>query len=198
MLESGSGSPVVSVAERLRHLAVAQEIEGSNPFAHPTGALHSTQSPTRGPVKFAQSITIAAPAEQVWQIVRDIPTAASCIPGAREIRPTGDGGYQGSIHVRVGPISIELEGTVALKEEDAAARHMTMEVNGSARRLGGGVRGSMALQLEAPSQDQTELQVTADLTFLGRLGEMGQPLVKRKAEALLQEFARNLGQRAGA
>jgi carbon monoxide dehydrogenase subunit G len=149
-------------------------------------------------VKFAQSTTIAAPAEQVWQIVRDIPTAASCIPGAREIRATGDGGYQGSIRIRVGPISIEMEGTVSLKEEDAAAWRMTMEVEGSARRLGGGVRGSMGLQLEAPSQSQAELHVTADLTFLGRLGEMGQPLVKRKAEAMLQEFARNLSQRAGA
>ena len=100
--------------------------------------------------------------------------------------------------MRVGPISIELEGMVSLKEEDTAAKRMAMDVEGSARRLGGGVRGGMTLQLEGPSQSQTELRVTADLTFLGRLGELGQPLVKRKAEILLQEFAQNLSRRAGA
>jgi len=145
-------------------------------------------------VKFIQNITISSPIEGVWQVVRDIPNAASCIPGAREITATDEGRYEGKIRVKVGPISIDLEGAVSLKREDPITRHMGLDVEGLARRVGGGVTGSMELQLKELDQNQTELWVTADLIFLGRLGELGQPLVRRKAEDLLKEFAKNLSE----
>lgn len=145
-------------------------------------------------MKFTQNIIVSAPIEEVWQVVRDIPNAASCIPGAQEVRAADGGRYEGKIRVRVGPIAIELEGAVALKTENAITRHLVMDVEGSARRVGGGVTGSMELQLKELDQNQTELWVTADLVFLGRLGELGQPLVRKKAEDLLKEFAKNLSE----
>ena len=36
------------------------------------------------------------------------------------------------------------------------------------------------------------MQATADLQFSGRLGELGQPLIRRKADAMLEEFTENL------
>jgi carbon monoxide dehydrogenase subunit G len=37
------------------------------------------------------------------------------------------------------------------------------------------------------------LVVTSDISFLGMLGEMGQPVIRKKADSVIQEFARNLG-----
>ena len=38
----------------------------------------------------------------------------------------------------------------------------------------------------------TEVQAVADLQFSGRLGELGQPLIRRKADSMLEEFTENL------
>ena len=84
--------------------------------------------------------------------MRDIPNAASCIPGAREVTAADEGRYKGKIRVKVGPISIDLEGAVSLKGEDPITRRMGLDVEGSARRVGGGVTGSMELQLKELDQ----------------------------------------------
>jgi carbon monoxide dehydrogenase subunit G len=34
--------------------------------------------------------------------------------------------------------------------------------------------------------------VTADVHLSGRLGELGQPLIRRKADAMVREFAENV------
>ena len=40
--------------------------------------------------------------------------------------------------------------------------------------------------------DETELEIIADTTFMGRLGELGQPLIRRKARNTMEEFSKNL------
>ena len=45
--------------------------------------------------------------------------------------------------------------------------------------------------------EETELSLSSDLTFMGKLGEMGQPLIRKKAESTMEEFARNLVAEAG-
>lgn len=39
---------------------------------------------------------------------------------------------------------------------------------------------------------QSELRINADLQLMGHLSELGQPLIKRKADGIFQEFANNL------
>ena len=50
----------------------------------------------------------------------------------------------------------------------------------------------MSMKLTAKSADETELEIVADTTFMGRLGELGQPIIRRKARNTLEEFAQNL------
>jgi hypothetical protein len=50
------------------------------------------------------------------------------------------------------------------------------------------------MQLVPQSDNQTELTIISDTTFMGRLGELGQPIIRRKASATMEAFARNLAQ----
>jgi carbon monoxide dehydrogenase subunit G len=43
-----------------------------------------------------------------------------------------------------------------------------------------------------PGDSGTHLKIDTDLAILGRIGEFGQPVIKKKADTLLAEFARNL------
>ena len=49
----------------------------------------------------------------------------------------------------------------------------------------------MSLTL-APAEVGTRVRIDTDLAVLGRIGEFGQPVIRKKADALLEEFARNL------
>ena len=39
---------------------------------------------------------------------------------------------------------------------------------------------------------QTEIEIIADVNFAGRLAELGQPLIKRKSDSFVGDFAKNL------
>ena len=65
-------------------------------------------------------------------------------------------------------------------------------VEASDRRIGGGVKTEMLVQVNRMSSAETELFIETDTTFMGRLGELGQPVIRRKAQSTIEEFARNL------
>ena len=48
------------------------------------------------------------------------------------------------------------------------------------------------MRLNDLSSEETELALSSDLTFMGKLGEMGRPLIRKKAETTMEEFTRNL------
>ena len=66
-----------------------------------------------------------------------------------------------------------------------------MRAEANDRRLGGGIRARLGLAL-APVEGGTHLKIETDLAVLGKIGEFGQSVIKKKADALLAEFARNL------
>ena len=43
-----------------------------------------------------------------------------------------------------------------------------------------------------PAEVGTRVQIDTDLAVLGKIGEFGQPVIRKKADTLLDEFARNL------
>ena len=47
-------------------------------------------------------------------------------------------------------------------------------------------------RVEPLGPGDSELRVTADVQFSGRLAELGQPLIRRKADAMVRDFARNM------
>jgi len=50
----------------------------------------------------------------------------------------------------------------------------------------------------ASGDNATEVSVTADVQFSGALAGLGQPLIKKKADAMVHEFAENLRKAIGA
>ena len=60
------------------------------------------------------------------------------------------------------------------------------------KRVGGGVQASIEVTLVERDEDKSELSVKTDVQFIGRLGDLGQPLIKRKADSTIQKVAENL------
>ena len=136
----------------------------------------------------------AAPAnkEQVWELMLDMPRVGRCFPGVKEVEADGDQSYKGTMQVRVGPVSLNITGTMVVTGMDKDLWQASMKVEGADRRLGGGVSGEMLVNLTDLSDSETEVVVTSDISFMGKLGELGQPIIRKKADSILREFADNI------
>jgi carbon monoxide dehydrogenase subunit G len=137
-------------------------------------------------VKLEHRVTVDAPRTAVWAVLMDLPVAAGCVPGTRDIAAAGDG-VRGTLDVRVGPVKLALGGTVAVESRDEAAGTARLRADAADQRLGGAVRAlvDLAVTGDAP----TELRILSDVAILGRIGELGQPLIARQADKVLAGFA---------
>ena len=140
---------------------------------------------------FTQECLIPVERERLWDFMMEVPRVARCVPGVEAVEAVDTGAYRGSLRIQVGPIRLALEGIITVEEQDRDAWRARMRAEANDRRLGGGIRARLGLTL-APGESGTRLRIDTDLAILGRIGEFGQPVIKKKADTLLAEFARNL------
>ncbi len=145
-------------------------------------------------MKLENRCLVPADIQRTWDLIMDIPRAAACVPGMEAVVQEEDGSYRASMKVRVGPMGLTLAGTLQVLEQDPDKGEARFLIEASDRRVGGAVRADLLIQLRSEEGDQTELVLNTDTTFIGRLGELGQPLIRRKANNTMEEFARNLAQ----
>ena len=138
-------------------------------------------------------ITVPAPPERVWAFMMDIPAVSRCVPGVDGVARIDDTTYSGLMSVRVGPIQIRLDGRVILAERDEPARQARMDLQAADKRVNGAVNAKMRMQLSSVAGgDKTDVQIHTDANVMGKLGELGQAVIRKKADRIVQEFANNL------
>lgn len=148
-------------------------------------------------MKLQNTCVVPAGMNETWDYLMNVVDSARCVPGVVEVSPEGDGSYRGTLKARVGPMSMTLTGTVTVSERAQDSGRARFLVEASDRRVGGGVKTEMLMQLSPTPDGETELSLETDTTFMGRLGELGQPVIRRKAQATIEEFARNLSKELG-
>lgn len=142
-------------------------------------------------MKFQHQVTTQASREALWAVLQDFPSVARCLPGVEEVRQLSDATYEGTLRIRIGPIGLRMAGTVEVEQdEDAGVWRMIAQAQD--RRVGGGAKAIIEATVTEPEPGIAGLDIQADVQFIGRLGEMGQPLIRRKADAMINEFAQNL------
>ena len=67
-----------------------------------------------------------------------------------------------------------------------------MRADAADKRVGGAVKAVMDMQVDEASADTSNLTIVTDAQVMGRIGEFGQPIIRKKADQIMQEFAKNL------
>jgi carbon monoxide dehydrogenase subunit G len=143
-------------------------------------------------VKFQQKAVIEVDRERLWEFLMDVPKVAKSLPGVESVKQIDESTYEGMLKVRVGPIGLNLTGKIILEERDKQNWKAALRAEAADRMAAGAVRGKTAMQLKELSPDQTELQVETDVNILGKIGEFGQPIIRKKADQMLNEFVQNI------
>jgi carbon monoxide dehydrogenase subunit G len=140
---------------------------------------------------FHYTYPVNAPVDKLWEIVKDIPTVGTCIPGATDIKEGSDGTYTGTVKVRVGPIGLGLNGKLSIDSENAETRTISFTGEGADRKVPGNVRVKISMAVSGKGAT-SELVVDSEANVMGKLGEFGQGIIKRKADGIMKDFGKNL------
>ena len=141
-------------------------------------------------MKFQGNLSIARPVEKVWEFLWDIEKLTSCIPGCENVKTIKDREkYELTVKDSVGPITVHFELLAEVKKLEPLNR-IEIALEGKDFKAGG-VRQTMTLVLTAKGSD-SEIDFETDVNVFGRLGTLGYPFVKKKAESVINEFSENV------
>ncbi|MGQ4809849.1 hypothetical protein NKDENANG_03285 [Candidatus Entotheonellaceae bacterium PAL068K] len=140
-------------------------------------------------MKLDQIYIVTANRETVWDFLMRMENVAGCLQGVQALTQIDDDHYTGCLRVKVGPVSLSFEGTVHVETRDREHWRGVIRAEARDRKVGGGVRARLDVGLVEKSAAETEMRVTLDTHILGKIGEFGQPIIRKKTEAMLQGFA---------
>jgi len=141
-------------------------------------------------VRFEHKVTVDAPSQSVREFLDDFSKAAYCVPGLQDLKELSNDEFEGTIRLRIGPLGLNVAGHARV--ERAADGNWRVKGDGRDRRVGTSMTADVEAKLSEITASQTEVELIADVNFAGRLAEFGQPLIKRKADSFVRDFADNL------
>jgi len=134
---------------------------------------------------------VDAPVARVWDVLKDVPRVAGCIPGATITEVVDPKTFRANVGVRVGPVSVSYNATIAIENLDEATHQARFAINGDETRGRGGVRADMTSQVVAtPAGSRVTLR--ADAKISGVVATVGGRLIEGVAKKSIATFAENL------
>lgn len=140
---------------------------------------------------FEERFEVNAPPETVWSFLLDAKRLAPCIPGCDQLEVVDERTYRVRLTVKVGFLSTSQDVRMQIVEADPP-RRLVSTGRGEDRRLGSQVEIRTTLELSPAGDGATTVSYTSDVQVLGRLGSVGDAVMKIKAKQLAGDFARRV------
>jgi uncharacterized protein len=138
-------------------------------------------------VQLDHEFTVPVPASQAWSVLMDIERIAPCMPGATVTKVEGRD-VEGTVKVKVGPITVTYGGTATFLEMDEAARRAVVEARGRETRGSGTASARITTQLHE-EDGKTRVTVSTDLSITGKPAQFGRGVMSDVGAKLLGQFA---------
>ena len=131
--------------------------------------------------------TVPVPAAQAWPVLLDIDRIAPCMPGATITKIDGDD-FEGTVKVKVGPITVTYGGSASFLEKDESARRAVIEARGRETRGSGTATARVIAQL-FDEGESTRVVVNTDLSVTGKPAQFGRGVMSDVGGKLIGRFA---------
>src|SRR3546814_18031326 len=128
----------------------------------------------------------------MWDFITDPRAISAGLPGLKSFEEVGDETFEGSVQVKLGPIGLLLGGRLFVEGRNAVERSTLMRADGKDRRIPGSVIARIDVRLVERTPEETQMLVVTEATILGKLGEFGQPIIKRTADKVIAQFVQNI------
>src|SRR3712207_3719440 len=145
--------------------------------------------PKGGTMKINNEFTVSVPIEQAWDVMLDLQKIAPCLPGAAIQEEKGDGEYDGTMKVKIGPITANYKGTVKVEEADEENHRAVLQATGRDARGQGTASATIVSTLQEEGGDSTKVNVETDMKLTGRAAQFGRGIAQDVATKMLNQFA---------
>jgi hypothetical protein len=139
-------------------------------------------------MRLEHSFEVAAPPDQAWELLMDIPRVVPCLPGAELTGSTGDDAWSARLSVKLGPMTMTFDADVTREEADEEARRSQLVIR--ARETRG--RGAATATLHSSLSDAnggTRVELVTELAMRGLVAQAGRPVAKDVSAQLVDRFA---------
>jgi carbon monoxide dehydrogenase subunit G len=139
-------------------------------------------------MRLENEFLVSAPLEQTWLTLLDIERVATCLPGATVQPADADGVFRGGMKMKLGPVTVDYQGTARMLDLDEDEHVATMEARAKETRGQGTASATITNRLTRDG-DRTRVTVQTDLNVTGRQAQFGRGIMQDVAERMLGEFA---------
>lgn len=146
-------------------------------------------------MKIEQKFSLNAPPDRVWAFLTDPVQVAACLPGAAITSQIDDRTYEGTVTVKVGPVTAAYKGKVRFERLDAQRLEAEMVGQGQDVKGKGGAEMRMVSRLRPLGGGGTEVAVDSDVNISGILAQMGRGMIESVSAQIFQQFAAAMKQK---
>ena len=140
---------------------------------------------------FEEEFSVSAAPDVVWDFLLDPQRIAPCLPGCESLEVEDAKTYRVRLTVKVGFLSTTQSLKVEIVESDRP-RHLVSLARGEDRKLASQVEVRNTLDLTPAAAAGTVVRYRSEVRVLGRLGSVGDAVIKVKAKQLAGDFAANV------
>jgi uncharacterized protein len=135
-------------------------------------------------------IQVAAPRESVFMALSDASFFASCIEGVNDLKEIDATHYTAVLETRIAYMRFKFKADVEITELSPPEK-IEAKIEGTLLGIVGRLTATATTQL-VEFGTQTIIRYSIDATLTGKLGSMGQPVLKSKAKEMEKHFTARL------
>jgi len=141
-------------------------------------------------MKFTGDIMIDAPRAAVYAKVRDARFFASCVEGVKELDEIDADHYTAVLETKIAYLKFRFNVVVEVVRADAP-REIEAKVEGTPLGIVGRLTATSVTRL-AEENGGTKVSYEIDAALTGKLGSLGQPVLRSKAKEMERQFAERM------
>ena len=139
-------------------------------------------------MKINNEFTVSAPIQQAWDTMLNLERIAPCLPGAAIQDEKDEGEYDGTMKVKIGPITANYKGTVKFEEVEEDNHRAVLQATGRDARGQGTASATIVSTLQEEGEG-TKVSVETDMKLTGRAAQFGRGIAQDVATKMLDQFA---------
>ncbi|MBF0279024.1 MAG: hypothetical protein HQM13_14580 [SAR324 cluster bacterium] len=148
-------------------------------------------------MKFSYQIQLPLARAQLWDFLMQVDDVAACLEGVDSVKELDSDHYEGRLQVKLGPVTFSFNCSVTVESRDREKWHGKIKTNAKDKRLGGGFSSILTMDLIELSSRESQLDLELESTIFGKIGEYGQPLIRKRIDRMLEGFIKNVKEKAG-
>ena len=141
-------------------------------------------------MKFSGELTVKAPRRKVYDAVRDARFFTSCVDGVRDLAEIGPDRYAAVFETKVAYMKFSFKVTVEVTRADPP-NEIEAKMEGTPLGIVGRITATSRTTL-SESDGETKISYEVDAALTGKLGSLGQPVLRSKAREMEKQFASRL------